>query len=217
MQFETISEFLQFRGTCLCGNAFRIQFSYSHSSTDYVEVRPISSYSIKKDGIVFPLEIESRLHPHGEVSFEIHVSLNHNKISVHPKSFSKTGISPLDFIQRHFTLQSQKQLGLKLALKCSKIEECSYRGYVGVTVPLTFNFQTRQLVSFSMETETIHFVGEESLYSFNSKFNLNETTISIKSPTGQTTDLKIESDKYLRFDFNKEFLINKAKTLILFT
>jgi hypothetical protein len=220
MQFETFDQFFRFRECCICGYALSSTFTHSSHSDEYIDVKPSSSYRVDKlnDRVIFPFDVESRASPYGEVSFQLNAHIHQNRISIQTTSFTRTVMSPMDFILKHLSHGVQRSLNIQIMRGCTRPKPCG-SNYMMKTTPIVFNLRERVMKPFEIHNEDFTIKEEKYAYHFTSYFGLNSTKISVSGISG--TDFKdvieLEADKYLRFPFEKDFLTDKVKTLILFS
>lgn len=220
MQFETFDQFFRFRERCICGCPLSSSFTHSSHSDEYVDVKPSASYRVDKinDRVIFPFEMESRASPYGEVSFQLNAHIHQNRISIQTLSFTRTVISPMDFILKHLSHGIQRSLNIQIMRGCTKPKPCG-AGYTMKTTPIVFNLRERIMKPFEINHEEFTIKEENHAYHFTSYFGTNSTKISVNGAPGTNFKdvIELEADKYLRFPFEKDFLMDKAKTLILFS
>ena len=214
MKFDTFADYFQFRGKCLCGSPLATTFTYSSADDDYIHIKPSGSYFVDKKELtlVFPLEIESRLSPHGEVAFNVVCDLRTKKLHVQTKSFTNTQISPLNFVEQHFNVVTQQAVNFKMLRTCLSSEKCE-SFYELIAYPLTFDLRAGAYNPIEVECEHFNIRDDqERKYYFSTVFR-DESTIVTYDREKMTLPL----DKFSKYPLDREFLLNKIKTLILFT
>ena len=221
MQFNTISDFYNYRSNCLCGRKLETTFNYSSANYSEVFAAPSASYQINNDCILYPLEISyGRYQQHGNTKFELYCNIQNNKIHINTKDFSRTIISPLDFIRKHFTDKIQNELNLSLDRKCES-NMCEYN-YGFFTKPLNFDLNNNTYLPIELVSESFNLQEEDKSYRIITNYNDDITNIQYHTPQLQfilpaQEIVKISANKFSKYPLNKEFLISKLKTLILFS
>ena len=240
MQPTTLDQFFRFRKHCLCGKKLTTVFNHSFSNDDeYTTVNPLGSYHFADNNstIKFPCHLESRSSPYGEVDFTIVANVSSPSIKLiaefcHPH-LTKVTLSPGEFVKLHFTEDVQKKFNINIIRKCTaKIERKGKYGglmmdcpsaFSLVTAPIMFGFNKREIVPISFLQETFILSDDkEHHYRFNTNFTKGVTQITYSVPMlgfvigGQNT-LEMPAEKFLKYPLDREFLLNKVKTLLLFS
>jgi hypothetical protein len=162
--------------------------------------------------------MESRLSPQGEVSFNVICDLMTNKLNIQTKSFTNTQISPLNFVEQYLDASVQRSLNMKMLRVCMATEPCdSY--YEIVAMPLSFNIRACTYNPIVPEYERFTLTdSRERKYYFMTTFASKETSIEYaKSKYEDRGSITIPFEKFAKYPLDREFLLNKIKTLILFT
>ncbi|CAB4196585.1 hypothetical protein UFOVP1290_105 [uncultured Caudovirales phage] len=221
MQFNTISDFYNYRSNCLCGRKLYTTFSYSAATFSDVFAAPSSSYQINENNITFPLEISfGRNQQNGNTKFELHCDVQNNKTYINTKCFTRTVISPIDFIIKHFTKEIQNELNLSFYRKCES-NICEYN-YELTTKQLNFDLIARNYNPIEVNTESFNLQEGDKSYRIVTNFNEDITNIQYHTPQLQfilpaQEVIKISANKFSKYPLNKDFLMDKIKTLILFS
>jgi hypothetical protein len=219
MEFSTFADYFRFRDKCLCGGALATSFTYSSHDDDYIHVKPMGSYFVDKKelSLVFPLEIESRLSPHGEVAFHVVCHLVTNKLHVNTKSFTNTQISPLNFVEQHLDIVAQQCLNFKMLRTCTSSNDCNSH-YELIARPLTFDIRGGTYNPIQADCEHFNLVDNaERKYRFLTDFKTGNTTIHYDVTNKNSGSIILPLEKFVKYPVEREFLLNKVKTLILFT
>ena len=220
MQINTFAEYFRFRDRCPCGGSLATTFTYSSADDDYIHIKPTGSYFVDKKSLslVFPLEIESRLSPHGEVSFHVICDLMTNKLHVQTKSFTNTQISPLNFVEQHFNVVTQQAVNFKMLRTCMSSQKCE-SFYELIAYPLTFDLRAGTYNPIEVECEHFKIIGDtDHKYYFSTVFRDGNTVITYEKGRNEGKgSIVLPWDKFSKYPLEHEFLLNKVKTLILFT
>lgn len=198
---------------------------------DYTVIKPMSAYQLVKDGgwVAFPCCLESRLSPSGEVYFIILANLKDPSCSIKSEYVGTKGsslhteyrTSSDDFIKTHFTKQLQTGFNINLRLQCSHHSSCKYN-YQLSTGPIIFDLDMMQLKPIPLISEHFNIDGMRNKYFFKTDFVTETTTITYNVPQppfilGTQQVIQMNSEKFLRYPLEGEFLLNKLKTLLLFS
>jgi hypothetical protein len=232
MQLATFEQLFNFRTNCLCGNPLSIVFNHGiHMDDDYTVIKPMSAYKLVKGGdqVAFPCCLESRLSPSGQVYFLILANLKDPSCSIKSEYYETGGVStvteystsPDDFVKRHFTQQLQTGFNINLRLQCSHHSSCQYR-YQLSTGPIIFDMDMMQLKPITLISEYFILNGMRMKYYFKTDFATETTSITYNMPMppyilGTQQVIQMNSEKFLRYPLEHEFLLNKLKTLLLFS
>lgn len=237
---DTFYQFFKYRSHCLCGKELTTIFNHSFSNDDeYTTINPLGSYHFADNNstIKFPCHLESRSSPYGEVDFTIVANVSSPSIKLLAEfsqpHLTKVTISPGDFVKKHFTEEVQKKFNINIIRKCTaKIEKKSKYGNLMVDCPLAysivtksilFDFNKKEIVPINFLQETFVLSDDKDHhYRFNTNFDEGVTKITYSVPVlgfvlgGQET-LEMPAEKFLKYPLDREFLLNKVKTLLLFS
>lgn len=191
-------------------------------------LKPRSSYvfDINNNIAKFPLNIENVLLPimneyNCSVDFTINSELNNNHVWL--ELDNKSEEIWYDFIKRNFVLELQLELQIKISLKCfgSNFESCPYCYQLNSKF-LTFDLYTGIINEISIESEKFKIRDNNHLYNFDIDYQSNSAVISYNT-FSQTSILPVQNtinipvSKIAKYDFNKEYIMEKTKTLLLFS
>jgi hypothetical protein len=240
MQPQTFDQLFKFRKYCLCGNELVTIFNHSiHADDEYTTVKPTGAYQLidNNSKVIFPCNLDSRAAPYGEVNFIIHANVSSPSIKVIAEfaqpHLTKIIISPNDFVRRHFTEDVQQKFNINLTRKCharveAKLRQFSYTqpcgfSYVLSVGPILFDFVKNEMKPISLLEETFTLVDDkEHSYRFRTNFTKETTTITYSVPKpgfviGGQESIDLPIEKFLKYPLEREFLLNKVKTLLLFS
>lgn len=189
--------------------------------------------------IKFMFNIDSRTVPYGDVDFIISSYVSSGAITVdaamYKSPYTKPRMSTDEFIKRHFNYASQFKLKLQLVRTCKnagifcttpKGYLCDY-SYHQITKPLIFDVKTKQMDLIELESESFMIHVEKKndhSYPFYFKSNFSEglSKIVVRAASknykpGPEQVIEMPVEKFLGFPVEREFLLNKARTLLLFS
>lgn len=211
MREISLGQFLKYRTHCLCGSQLTTNFSYSTAKIGNATISPAGSYYLDKlkESIIFPFTIEfvkERVH------FELISFLHSNSFVLRINNNATVA----EFIKEKFSQDIQSQISINMNRGCSS-HYCNY-SYKLYSVNTIFDF-SNYTVTTNVSSEHYKIVDKELLYEFyiNSK---NDTATIMCYSIGRydrVPDLILPADKFLEYPFNAEFIINKVKTLLLFS
>lgn len=186
-----------------------------------------TNYDTKDNGatIGFVCSIDAKVAPHGEANFLVKSSITtgecHIESAAYPTySYYKKTMPATEFVKKHFLPNVQEKLKLIMGRKCSNYERCEY-SYTFRSAPLQFDVTAGQMLPIRLLDEAFIIKDGTKRYGFGTNFL--ENTTNVRSITGSShlnpskTLVTLPAEKYLKYDFNREFLLNKLKTLLLFS
>ncbi len=231
MSFSTFDQFFHFRSHCLCGQPLVNIFpGSSYMEDDYTTVRAAYAKDHTENGSVisFICGIDARTSPYGEVDFlvSVYVSSNSFKLSAsYPKEFMyKKRLAPNLFVKHHFNIHIQDKLNIYLKRVCSSYHtdnKCEF-GYALTTSPIKFDMKNQVIQPITLASEVFSISANDQKFHFDTNFINKETAIRCWSPKagyviGRQEVFHLNSEKYLKYPLEREFLLNKVKTLLLFS
>lgn len=189
--------------------------------------------------IKFGYNIDSRSVPCGDVSFVISSYVTSGSITIggamYNDSYRKPRMSTDEFIKKHFNYASQLKLKINLIRTCKnagvfcttpKGYLCQY-SFRQKNRPITFNVKTKMMDPIELEEEEFHInIEKKNNHSYPIYFRTNYaeglSKIVVRLPSkiyvlGTEQVIEMTSEKFLGFPLDREFLLNKAKTLLLFS
>lgn len=198
---------------------------------DYTFIKPLAAYQLSKDQstVIFQCCIEARTSPYGEANFNIlsNVTTPDFKIKAEyvvgsHRSTVHGDISPLDFVKKHFTADLQNSFDIGMVLKCAAHSPEHRCGYVLNCLPLKFDLDSNHILPIGLKSEEFEIRNGSMVYRFKTSFVDGLTTILFNSPMkgfviGKQETLEMNSEKFIRYPLDREFLLNKVKTLLLFS
>lgn len=234
MAHSTFDQLFRFRTHCLCGSPLTTMFRYSSFDNDYISVTPRGSYDLSQNGslIKFACNIDSRISPYGEAKFDIYAYMASPTIKlvaeyVNPHAEMMNTVMPAEkFVERHFDEDAQKGFNINLQRRCAVIsfgpQPCSHH-YILTTSAIQFDIKKKELLPITLLEETFDLLDDrQNRYRFTTNFAGELTSIIYTVPKGgyilgEQKIVDMKSEKFLKYPFEREFLLNKLKTLLLFS
>lgn len=241
MQIPTFDQFFRYRSQCLCGQPLVTAFPKGVTMDDEYTCMTGSHMETGDNGSVvkFLFNIDSRSVPYGDVSFVVASYVTSGAITIQGAMYNdpyrKPRMSIDEFIKKHFDQASQLKLKLNLIRTCKNagIFCTTPRGYLcnysyhQKTRPLTFNVRTKMMDPIELEEESFHIdLDKKNHHSqriyFRTNYMESLSKIIVMAPSktmvlGKEPVIEMPAEKFLGFPVNPEFLLNKAKTLLLFS
>lgn len=168
--------------------------------------------------------LDARTSPHGEADFLISAYVSSDtfnlKAAYPVPSFHKRHVSPEDFVKSHMTTDVQEKINIRLQRKCSN-KQCEYSYFLS-TAPIVFDMKTYKVSPLELQEETFRMNYHDNTYYFRTNFATEQTTITYHVPKagfviGAHENIQMKSEKFLKYPLEAEFLLNKLKTLLLFS
>lgn len=194
---------------------------------DYTFVNFTGSHHWSEDGegVAFLGSLGSNVSPYGQADFLIKCPVGSSSfelLATYDKQSPNTGIDVEQFVNKHFSRSFQRGLKIHLRRECSNRGNCKM-SYSLNTTSLTFDMIERTIDPINLHSETFHLDDKSGhRFYFNTDFLEKKTSIRFISPSqrfviGEQDTIEIDSEKFLRFPLDHEFLLNKVKTLLLFS
>ncbi len=241
MPLQTFDQFFKYRSKCLCGQPMVTSFPKGAAMDDEYTCMTGGHMETGDNGSVirFQYNIDSQAVPYGDVSFIISSFVTSGAITIsgagYNNPYTRPRMSLDEFIKCHFTHDLQVKLDLVMTRKCTNagIYSTNHKGnlceysYHQKTKPLTFNLRTKMMDPIEFAEESF-FIGVERknnhsgrIY-FKTNFDDGTSKIITHAPSkgyvlGKELVIEMKSEKFLGYPVEPEFLLNKAKTLLLFS
>lgn len=234
MEFETFDQLFKYRPNCLCGRPLAMTFAYSSSlDDDYSYILPEGYYK-SEDGaeMIFNFALDGKKPPTGKSSFIItaKVSSPHfSMVSTYTDSSKKDRrITSTEFVKSHFNLTIQESLNISMCFKCDGVVGEKQCFYLLQTSPIQFKYSTGfnaangEIVPISIREEKFSLKQGKNRYYFNTSYLTNKTIITYNTPKsgfviGWQEKIEVPAEKFSKFPLDQELLLNKLKTLLLFS
>jgi len=195
---------------------------------EYTFVNFVGSHhwSEGSEGVAFLGSIGSNVTPYGQAEFLIKCQMDSPRFELmaayEPQS-PRSQLPANQFVQRHFTEDFQRKLKVFIKRECSDRGNCKCH-YSLATTPLTFDMYDMTISPMELEGESFWLDDSHHnrRYFFKTDFVNMVTNIKFVSPSpqhiiGNVDSMDIDVDKFLRFPLEREFLLNKVKTFLLFS
>lgn len=225
MRPQTFDQLFRFRSHCLCGSELSTFFPYgSKLRDDYTFVNSVGSHHIDETSskVVFLCNLTANTSPYGRVDFMMECYVSSPTFKLTATKESKNIMSAEDFVKIHFTEDIQQAQCITLKRICSKGNLCDYH-YGLSTQPILFDFKRKEIKPIDLAEESFRIKNDKGLgFYFRTNFTDGTTTITYTSPhsafvIGTQESIQMKSEKFLKYPLNREFLLNKVKTLLLFS
>jgi hypothetical protein len=228
MRAQTFDQLFNLRPNCPCGSKLITLVSRGNAIDDeYTFVAFVGSHhwSETNEGVSFLGNIGSNVTPYGQAEFLIKCSMNSSNfelIAAYDKQSPNTQLPADQFVKRHFNTEFQQKIKVFIKRECSNRGECRCH-YSMSTSFLTFDMYEQTISPIEIEGESFWLEDNSNhRYFFKTSFKEGITSIRFVSPSpkyiiGEVDSMEIDADKFLRFPLEREFLLNKAKTFLLFS
>ncbi len=229
MLATTFDQLFSLRSNCPCGSPlFTIVSRGANIDDDYTFVNCVGTHhwnDYGEEGIAFLINLSSNAFPYGQAEFLIKCPMdkpNFELLAAYEKESHRNGMTAEQFVKRHFTF------GLQFKQKIHVKRECANRGnckcnYTLVSDNITFDMDTQQLNQMKFGAEDFSLVDDNDrrIY-FQTDFESGITNIkyinhSARFTIGKQESFELETEKFLRYPLDREFLLNKVKTFLLFS
>jgi hypothetical protein len=170
--------------------------------------------------------LDARTSPYGEADFMISAYVSSDvfnlKAAYPVSSIYKRHVSPDDFVRSHLTADVMEKVNLYFERKCPN-KECPYN-YALTSRPLSFNMKACKVSPVEPKDETFKLYYNENIYYFRTNFATGQTSITFNVPQPGRTYVfapqevvHMKAEKFIKYPLDPEFLLNKLKTLLLFS
>lgn len=206
-------QFLQYRTTCLCGANLYTTFSYSTAKIDNnIDVMPLGSYQVdeKEEIITFPFTIMKN---NNRIDFQLIAFINSNKFIMRTNSEKDK-----NYVEDMLSLDIQKQLGIVMAKRCLGTGSCQY-SYQLKSSNNIFYFDN-YTVDTCISAEFYKIKNNDLEYRFYINYLDDVTVINYKEDYNIRSNegrLELPTTKFSKYPLDPKFIINKVKTLLLFS
>jgi hypothetical protein len=218
---------MSFRTSCLCGSRLQLAFSYNCTDPDFISSSSIeyqfaASESYIHDEInqtiIFPLKMNlfdgKQRH---EINFNIHVNYRDDSCELISEKESNSV-----FIRQYLTLDMQRDMNLYLTRRCSNNANCNKETKIK-SMPIMCNFYLKKVHS-SLENEKfcIKSTNKKSTYIIHNDMKCKTVFISYREGAGpfgtkyESNILVLPFDKFMKYEYDEQFIRKKIETLLLF-
>ena len=215
MQFETFDQMFQFRKHCLCGALCEGYFQCLTSDDEYITISPRllnSTASPDSMSLCLGFEIDSRIVPSGIVYFDLFIKRQSKDFEMRARYLSSPydQVPASEFAKKYFHEREQNNMKITVHVECAN-ESCPYE-YKSKFGHVIFDLNTRTISDFSILSERFVLNNNERKYSISSNFMEDVTTIKY-----QKDEIKLSSKNFAKYSWDRQFLLDKIKTLFLFS
>lgn len=191
---------------------------------DYRFVTFIGSHhqSDLEEGIAFLGTIGSNTPPYGQADFMIKCPINKPNfelLSVYDEQSPKNDLSADQFVKRHFNYDFQNSLKVIIKRECSDRGNCKLRYHLNTQL-ITFDMGNQIIDSIELNDEFFWIEDKNKIFCFKTDFTIGKTFIQMTKQDDRVhwhDCIEIDSEKFLRYPLDREFLLNKLKTLLVFS
>lgn len=218
MNLDSLQHMAKFRSHCLCGYELKTHIKFDAADSEYITITP---YRSQYENIIdIPTKIkcnlDSQVSPYGQVDFEIIIMPQSSRFHLGTNSAQDEV-----FVRKHFSIAAQLSLKIQAIRVCYGNPYCDIK-YKLSTYNLVFDLDTSTIGGLSLFNEHFFIKENGKSYSFVTNFENKTTVIGYEKPQPRfilpaTKFIEMNSDKFLRYPFERDFLLEKIHTLLLFS